>query len=57
MACAFLVCGIGFILAGCLCGKDADLKDFSKEDTAKSAAKTAGKGAVAGAKMAADPEN
>lgn len=57
MALALAACGIGFILAGWICGKDADMKDLSKEDTAKAAAKTGAKGAVAAGKMAADPEN
>ena len=57
MASLLLACGIGFILAGWICGKDADMKDLSKEDTAKAGAKIGAQGAVAAGKMAADPEN
>ena len=57
LAGAFFVCGLGFIIAGCICGKDADMKDLSKADTAKAAGDKAAKGAVKGAQMAADSEN
>jgi len=57
MVVAFFVCGVGFIVAGCMCGKDADMKDLSKEDVASSAAKKGQSAAIKGATWAADSEN
>lgn len=53
MIIVFLVCGVGFILAGAMCGKDADMKDLDKEEVGKSALLATKNAAVKGASAAA----
>lgn len=57
MMISFFTCGVGFMVAGCLCGRDADMKDLSKTETAKQAGKLGAKGAMKGAKYAAENQD
>jgi hypothetical protein len=51
---AYFTCGVIFMIAGLICGRDADMKDLSKTETAKAAAKMGAKGAIKGAQYAAE---
>lgn len=45
------------MIGGCLCGRDADMKDLSKAETAKAAGKLGAKGALKGAQYAAENQD
>jgi hypothetical protein len=57
MILSFGFCGIGFMIGGCLCGRDADMKDLSKAETAKAVGKAGAKGALKGAQYAAENQD